>query len=290
MKILNRYALSRDYSLDNALHCAQLCHLAYPARSESFQQWRVRVFDTLLDAGYQGSICLDQHGTQCFIAEHADYQVVVFRGSEEVHDWLLNLDVGRSETDIHSGFEGALLTVIDSLESVLSDSDKPIYVTGHSLGAALAVILVDYLKREYGFNLFSRVMAVYGYGCPRVGGMLFKERYPLSQATWLHVNNSDVVTRIPLAHPEFILNLISKISFVKEWLPLLNYFPGGYRHVGQCHYFDRFSRYHVQPSWLFRVQDVLLGLSEDLGNPGLDSIKDHYIFSYIHAIQRCRIQ
>ena len=80
--------------------------------------------------------------------------VVSFRGSSNIQNWITNLNTGLtnypkcSGCQVHQGFFAAwglaksiVLTNIQNLRAV--HRDAPIYVTGHSLGGALATLAAD---------------------------------------------------------------------------------------------------------------------------------------------------
>jgi predicted lipase len=93
--------------------------------------------------------------------------------------------------NVHRGFKGALDEVWDDLEdhiSYLQKNNRKIWMTGHSLGAALATLAAD----QYG-----NVQGLYTYGSPRVGDRNFKEDFNVN--AYRFVNNSDIVTKVPPA-------------------------------------------------------------------------------------------
>ncbi len=69
-----------------------------------------------------------------------------------------------------------------------------VWVAGHSLGGALAVIASARLKIKTGVSALTHT-----YGQPAVGLNDFAERYSveLPQRLWRFVNQSDIVTRVP---------------------------------------------------------------------------------------------
>jgi hypothetical protein len=116
---------------------------------------------------------------------------------------------------VHSGFSEAFTSVQEYIFAAIKrhDSNRPIYVTGHSLGAALAQLAAIHFA-DHNMN----IAGVYTYGSPRVGNKDFVEAYnqQLGRRTHLHVNNKDIVTALP---PKFI--------------------PFGYQHVNEKpHHFD----------------------------------------------------
>ena len=66
----------------------------------------------------------------------------------------------------------------------------PLWVTGHSLGGAMATLASVRLTDE-GY----KVRAVYTYGSPRVGDRVFRDSYRL--ANYRFVNDNDLVPHLP---------------------------------------------------------------------------------------------
>lgn len=157
----------------------------------------------------------ETHDTQCFIASNEDFVIVAFRGTEpdEPRDLLTDIlffpgESSGGEGKVHTGFNDALDEVWGEIETYLDeirDSDQTVWFTGHSLGAALALLAAARYDDPAG---------VYTFGCPRVGDVRFGDRYPTQ--VFRFVNNVDLVTELPP--------------------------PGLYRHVGELKYFDRNNR------------------------------------------------
>jgi triacylglycerol lipase len=141
--------------------------------------------------------------------------VLAFRGSErDPVDWIRNAQfhpvTGELGGKVHSGFHGALDEVWGSIAGDTSALGLPIFVTGHSLGGALATLAAARLV-EAGVA----PDAVYTYGQPRVGKSDFQRAFnsAMHDVTFRVVNHIDLVARVPL---------------------LLQ----GYRHIGRRMYFD----------------------------------------------------
>jgi hypothetical protein len=73
---------------------------------------------------------------------------------------------------------------------------RPLFVAGHSLGAALAVLAAQQADR-----LGSTPRGVYVYGMPRVGGARFRDEYNarLGDITYRLVHGDDIVACIPFS-------------------------------------------------------------------------------------------
>jgi triacylglycerol lipase len=141
--------------------------------------------------------------TEVFIAEAANFVVVAFRGTtsklDRKTDTTLTVDriqvVGHpKKVHVHSGFYAAYLGVEDLLRQTLFKIEKkPIYLTGHSLGGAVALVASAALGGHD--TLGERVAAVYTFGSPRVGGPEFP--YVVKAPHYRIVNSGDAVPLVP---------------------------------------------------------------------------------------------
>ena len=126
-----------------------------------------------------------------------DFAVLAFRGTSSLQDWGVDLNAGlRSKTDfkgvrLHSGFWNAFAGARAEIETAVAahvPSDLPLYLTGHSLGGALALIAAAVLERE------NRA-ACYTFGCPRVATREFDSDVKCPH--YRVVNNWDLVPGVP---------------------------------------------------------------------------------------------
>jgi triacylglycerol lipase len=139
--------------------------------------------------------------TQAFLAESNDgYVVLAFRGTEIARRQDILIDakamrVSVLEGRIHSGFRTAYASVARDIQrSVLELKDIPLYITGHSLGAALATIATQSL--EHNLKIREMIAACYTFGSPRVGDKHYDREF--KSPIYRVVNTTDVVTVIPL--------------------------------------------------------------------------------------------
>jgi hypothetical protein len=199
-------------SVQNALLLAQACDLAYysepegPARFQAELGLRAR----LLSAG----------NTQVYLAENDQAIVVAFRGSETpttldgLKDWLLTnannyltLPEGRSGTDFvaagvgarfHRGFLDALASVWEQLstavEQALKARERPIWITGHSLGGALALLTAWRFQRN-----FITVHEIITFGAPMIGNQAAAKAFEqeFSGKIFRFVDLEDIVPHLP---------------------------------------------------------------------------------------------
>ena len=112
--------------------------------------------------------------------------VTVFRGSESKSDWMYDFMVYKSrmypETHddcyVHTGFLKQLhtndvyLKILKTITEQLQEHpDYEVFVTGHSLGAALATLC----GFEFAHNLGESKVTVVSFASPRVGNQKFKD-------------------------------------------------------------------------------------------------------------------
>ena len=200
------------FNLINAWWLAEISTLVYA--DEDFVNSRFS------RAGLPQARFFDKQSTQCFVASNNQFAIVAFRGSEiwkksrdfdlykVMADLKADVDIrltdGFSGGKVHRGFKDALAEVWPELFPYIAQLDRKgrkIWITGHSLGAALPTLFAS----RYG-----SVQGVYAFGSPRVGNQGFKEK--LDVKIYRIVNSDDIVARVPP--------------------------PGIYVHVGELKYID----------------------------------------------------
>ena len=108
--------------------------------------------------------------------------------------------VPHAGSDTHDGFRVAAEAArpqIDRALQLCRQSGNPLFVTGHSLGAALAA-----LAGVRAANAGIPPRAIYTFGMPRVGGPQFAASYgDLGKVTYRLVHGIDLVARVPPGSP-----------------------------------------------------------------------------------------
>lgn len=178
-------------------------------------------------------------GTQAILVTHeADkIAVLVFRGTEkDFKDIKTDLDArfytNSDGTKVHNGFRDAYALIKDQVTETVNElKDYKLYVTGHSLGGALALIATRDLNSDC-------ISACYTFGSPRVGSVEFGE--DIKPPIYRVVNAADAVPHVP---PSYLLD---GIYFVLRLLPesLILVKPAkifikgflGYRHHGDMRF------------------------------------------------------
>ena len=130
---------------------------------------------------------------------------VVFRGSESRSDWYYDLMITKHRLSrniyVHSGFHSQLHInnnfdkITECVRQLLSQHpDYTLYVTGHSLGAALATLYGYQLSKIINHNVI-----IVSFASPRVGNYDFKDDFNRQEnLTHYRVTNTrDVITATP---------------------------------------------------------------------------------------------
>ena len=163
---------------------------------------------------------LSVDNTQVFVASNDRSIVVAFRGSQVpntldgLKDWLLTnandllvLPEGRAGTDFvaagvgaryHRGFLEALDEVWEPLFSAvdteLKAQERPLWITGHSLGGALALLAAWRLQRA-----FIPVHQIYTFGAPMIGNAVAAEAFhaDFDGKIFRYIDDEDLVPLLP---------------------------------------------------------------------------------------------
>ncbi len=149
--------------------------------------------------------------TAAIIARDRDVAVVAVRGSSSFQEFALDasvvVDPSAELRGAHIGFATAArdLTgwVVDTLDTLRADGVTTVWLTGHSLGGAVAQLLARRLV-DRGFPV-ERVMT---FGSPAPGKAEWRTRYgsSLRSKTHLFENDGDIVPCTPPNEYQWIQN------------------------------------------------------------------------------------
>ena len=188
--------------------------LADPAISETINinETRKQILGDIAKQIPTGKVCnfINDKETdiQCGITiNDVDKRIcVVFRGSESLSDWYYDLYVIKKQIKddvwVHGGFYKQLhdndvyKNIVQHIKTQLeTHPDYTIYITGHSLGAALATLFGYLLSDEIENNI-----TVVSFASPRVGNSAWKKSFEeKSNLTHYRITNCrDVITAFPL--------------------------------------------------------------------------------------------
>jgi Lipase (class 3) len=142
----------------------------------------------------------DSENIQGYWCESSNVALLVFRGTNNIGQWLRDLRVLPAAHEwgwVHLGFARGISAVENDLrgfDEVAASPGKHVWVSGHSLGGALAVLAAARLK-------IKKICAplLHTYGQPAVGLPDFAQRFDaeLPNRLWHVINQSDVVPRVP---------------------------------------------------------------------------------------------
>jgi len=140
-----------------------------------------------------------------FVATSGTAIYVVFRGTVTIAEWISDATLsqvpfapvrggGRTETGFTRIYESINTAIIDEVNALAAaGSYSELYVTGHSLGAALATLAAPDLARATGFD----APVLYNFASPRSGDPTFAALVDELPASWRIANTYDEVPRLP---------------------------------------------------------------------------------------------
>lgn len=183
--------------------------------------------------------------TEGFVAKKVDGQgrdfaVLSVRGTTSFQDWRKNAKINPTAIGggrmVHTGFDEAYKDAESQIRALLDEVDGlPLFITGHSLGGAVAVMATWYLARD-------TLAACYTFGAPRVGNYKFNDDFhtPIYRV----VNAVDPVPMVPPSgnvrdSAKFILRVLGKVLPLAGVLEnVVDRLTHGqkYRHAGYLHH------------------------------------------------------
>lgn len=218
-------------------------------------RWGRGVLEKVLDnSGFELLDTINVGSTQGFVCRRKKrgqppYLVVAFRGTEsKVSDWLTDSHCVPTEEGVHTGFRDAFerkegedgKTVSELVSEILRDEGtRPLFITGHSLGGALALLATKRLAPKRDST------SCYTFGAPRIANYEFFR--DVKTPVFRVVNSSDIVPRVPpgpLVGPtlmalRILSSLVSPFPVASAALDRLERFLdklNGYRHFGDLRY------------------------------------------------------
>lgn len=244
-----------------------------------------RLIDELHTLQMQLITTFDEEGTQAILVEHTRFIALAFRGTEvtDIHDFIADGNCANTAavTDgkVHTGFAQAYAAVSTPIQAALDKlaNNKPLFITGHSLGGALATLAAKQLHYPSG------IAACYTFGSPRVGDTTWVANMPT--AVYRVVNAADFVTNLP---PSGVL--ISTLSGIVQFIPKfgeglkqrLQCF-GGYIHCGNMRYLTNCQTSDYTDVRLLYSVDLPYRIKGFLANKlrrWRKPLADHYISIY----------
>ena len=207
--------------------------------------------------GFPWCKLISNDGAEVLVVKDRNDLWFAFRGTEpsKLNDVMADLKVVKNSAiaggKVHGGFQQEVNDLWMDILAELEHNDqlkvrKDVYITGHSLGAAMATIAATRYQPE---ELFT-------FGSPRVGGHKFIRNIKCPHLRFM--NNNDIVCRIPPA-----------------WL--------GFVHHGEMIYFNADGVKQDKPTWK-DLWTVMLNSWKRW--KFFDGIVDHGMPNYVKAITK----
>ncbi len=245
------------WSLRTAVLMAKLCELAYADRAT--------VANAVRAGGFQLAQWIEADGLSAFLAiAPGEMAVLAFRGTCDLQGWERDFDFpamampGAPGVRVHCGFwtgwtrlRAGVMAAID----INLPPDLGLYITGHSLGGALAQLAAVALERD-------ELAAVYTFGSPRVASLGFDACVKTEHYRVVH--DQDLVPAVPPPT------------------------PGGYAHSGDPRLLDpAFPGAVLRRDWDIptRARAIAFGLAEWPLTHRLRNVDDHMITAYRVALE-----
>ncbi|ETW06678.1 hypothetical protein H310_02860 [Aphanomyces invadans] len=223
----------RHFVLESQIEMFNFAFLAYACGHKDYSQDFLHLHNMIGNKrfGLVDHIHDPGSDTHCLIAQSGDKIVVAFRGTKSWKNFRTDFNATRREYEydaaavpvdtmtgeyrpqsisrvncckrrypwVHEGFwtayQTVAATVLAAIESLHHECPRPVYVTGHSLGGALAILCSLDVALKWG----STQVACTTFGCPRVGGNAFKKLFnALVPTTFRFVNGRDPICHSPL--------------------------------------------------------------------------------------------
>ena len=201
-----------------------------------------RVKKEVKKIGFKKYKFLENDGAQCHIIENPTNFIIAFRGTEPSEfsdvkaDLLAVKRKSRTEGQVHMGFLLEIRKLWPDIKALLPKTKKKqIWITGHSLGAAMATLCASRLE--------DRTPKLYTYGSPRVGGKLFVMGCMIDH--YRFVNNNDVVTKVPFWIMGFrhhgdltYINYYGNVRKLTYWQKVKDHMRGRRAAIKKLQFFD----------------------------------------------------
>ncbi len=229
------------FDLDTALDLGELSLAAYEQLKQCIASGKSAITVpspwTLEEVIYEAvdttfnDTCLDDRGIVpiAFVATNDNSIYVAFRGSSNVSDALSDALAIQTDYDliddggmVSGGFldvyegtgdnpvEQNILATLDNL--VMTGDYDTLYITGHSLGGALAVLAFPDLSQKVSISN----VVMYNFAGPAAGNndftSAYEGEYDSNHVSWRVVNTNDLVPKLPplgLDCPDFMYEHVS---------------------------------------------------------------------------------
>jgi triacylglycerol lipase len=213
----------------------------------------IKAEEEFKNLGYNVVKFLNYGGAQAYIIENNYEMILSFRGTEITQNSdiiadmkIIKIKNANGHGYVHKGFSEELDKLWNNLLLDISNNKKPLFITGHSLGASLSIIAASRLK--------TLVSALITFGSPRVGDEDFVNN--LDVVHYRIQNNNDIITKLPLESMD-------------------------YKHHGKCIYLNYYGQICQLTFWQMFIDSIRSHLYALYNLQIFDGIHDHSIENYI---------
>jgi triacylglycerol lipase len=204
------------FNPDTARAMAWAAQLAYETNDLNKVQRILTTWGWILRGYHAGRISsiLPLTSAKGFIAAREGVSILTFAGTEPLSlaDWILDFSLQINADGVHDGFETGVNSVWNTISTTLgaggpAAADK-LFITGHSLGGALAAATALRLAKDRVVDL-DRILGVYTFGMPRTGNDIFAQDYRdiggggLADRTYRMIDGFDIVPQVPPSEAPF---------------------------------------------------------------------------------------
>jgi len=269
-----------------ALELALASHCAYPDSREPVDELELDSVHTFGAAPVAG-----------FVGSTGKRVILAFRGStyspsesdtltwldNVFTDWTANLRLEPKQ--FHSGqVQGTYLELVrgawPAIRELLADhgaKNKKLWITGHSMGGALAALAGALAHWEGGME----VAGVYTFGAPKIGDEAFARHYPVP--LFRFENRNDIIPHLP--PPIEVAKLLRVLSpdiedALSRWFGP-HFLDFAFTPLGALQYLDRKSKIREDVAENERLVALVSAMVLDRGQ----LLQDHWIDSYCAAIE-----
>lgn len=226
---------------------------------------------------------------QAYWLDSPQVLILSFRGTERDNplDWATDMATSFQmehdflplwERNVHKGFQNAYMILSGWLSEEINDfferypnaSEIPVFLTGHSMGGAIATIVTTALlerNTKVPFHQRLNLQSLYTFGAPRIGGLPFAHYFETLSSfhnlgVYRIVNKNDVVTKSPCIDYHHFGTHIQLLSgqqgdFPAENLQVLanpssndhNVCAYGSALIDSLDHFDQYSDEHIMKSY-----------------------------------------
>jgi len=248
------------FNVGNAYVLAELANLAYEKDKETAKKTIAEKFKM----DWVQFFRIEE--TEALVTYNATALILAFRGTSSAQDALTDAKIKLIEGPkgngrIHEGFKTGLDKIWNEVWHSMGRArrNRTLWLTGHSLGGALALTATARLQ----FEKNQAIQGLYTFGQPRVGDPAFTEacHKKFGNRYFRFVHNNDIVPRVPFR--------------------LM-----GFEHTGIFKYINSARQMDDTKTWEEITKDRLSGRITHFLKPGTDGINDHSMSNYLGALSR----